>query len=222
MPASGWRSDYQKFAGGCATGSKLVAKPRLNRRVTKDSVFDHCYTPAYALDPLVPYLRPRWTVWECACGDGRMANVLRRHVADVYQTDIALGAEYDFLTHVPTTRIDAIITNPPYSQPLKGQFIRKIYESGLPFAILVQVDTLGLKSTQRLAEAHGFEWVFMDKRVNFHMPNKGYAGAGAHFASMWLCNHLIGRPVTFARITTRPDDQLDLPVFPENGKVIVA
>ena len=33
---------------------------------------DDFQTPPYALDPLLPFLKRDWVVWECACGKGNL------------------------------------------------------------------------------------------------------------------------------------------------------
>ena len=38
---------------------------------------DEIYTPAYALNPLIPYLNKSWVVWECAYGKGALAKHLK-------------------------------------------------------------------------------------------------------------------------------------------------
>lgn len=50
--------------------------------------FDRCQTPAYALDPLLPYLDPSWTIWECAAGEGNLSRALRDRGFTVVATDL--------------------------------------------------------------------------------------------------------------------------------------
>lgn len=72
-------------------------------------------------------------VWEPACGEGDMAEVIRKHGNHVIATDIQKGQ--DFLT-MPFQQCDWIITNPPFS--LAEQFIRKAAEHEVPFAMLLK------------------------------------------------------------------------------------
>lgn len=53
-------------------------KPKENRSGDKNSVqgFDSCYTPFYAVDPLLPYLPSGVGVWESACGSGQIVKKL--------------------------------------------------------------------------------------------------------------------------------------------------
>ncbi len=39
---------------------------------------DDFQTPPEALVPLLPYLPAGWTIWECACGKGYLAEALRQ------------------------------------------------------------------------------------------------------------------------------------------------
>ena len=58
-------------------------------------------------------------IWECAAGNGAMADILRKYGHNVRETDINTGTDY--LTTRGTA--DAIITNPPFN--LSSEFIKK-------------------------------------------------------------------------------------------------
>lgn len=182
-------------------------KPKINRagHPQESNTFDRCQTPAYALDPLLPYLRPEWTVWECAAGAGRLSRALSPHVAAVVDSDLLDGR--NFFTWQPT-HFDAIVTNPPYS--IKFDWLARCYALGKPFALLVPVETIGAAKAQRLMEHYGHEQLLLDKRVNFTMPIKGDAGSSAQFPVMWLCHQLLPAPFVYGRITRRHDQQLQL------------
>ena len=59
-------------------------------------------------------------------------------------------------------------------------------------------------------ERYGVEQLWLDKRVNFEMPNKGYSGGGAQFPTLWLCWWMLPSPIVYGRITRRHDQQLHL------------
>ena len=73
------------------------------------------------------------TIWEPACGDGAMADVMESYGYKVIRSDIQQGQ--DFLT-IPKQDADWIITNPPFS--LAEQFIRRAHEHDLSFAFLLK------------------------------------------------------------------------------------
>lgn len=100
-------------------------------------------TPVDGTESLIPALlamkrpdgSPIRTIWEPACGDGRLARVLEWHGFNVIATDIREYPGYgfgglDFLREHPKAKwgwsigdIDAIVTNPPFS--LAEEFIRR-------------------------------------------------------------------------------------------------
>ncbi len=109
---------------------------------------DRCQTPPYALDPLLQYLPKDWLIWEPACGEGLLAKGLVVNGYDVYSSDIILGQ--NFFKYEPDIGWDAIVTNPPFS--VKYPWLKRCYELGKPFALLMPVDVFGAQSAQRLFE----------------------------------------------------------------------
>jgi len=75
-------------------------------------------TPSWVTELLLPQIpRDIRTIWECACGSGQMASVLRAAGFDVVGTDIAMG--HDFLDETQRCRfraVDGVVTNPPYGR----------------------------------------------------------------------------------------------------------
>lgn len=178
-------------------------KPKANRRTehTKPGNLDCCQTPPHALTPILPYLRPGWTIWECAAGEGSLVNALRGHGYNVVASDVLTGQ--DFFSYDPAAW-DCIVTNPPYS--VKQAWVRRCYELGKPFALLMPLETLAVK-VQSYFDRYGLELLVPDRRVNFKMPNKGLNGAGAQFPVAWFTWGLgIGKPLSFVRL----DSQLTL------------
>lgn len=181
-------------------------KPKQNRKSDPNQSLpmDRCETPAYALDPLLPYLTRCVVIWEPACGSGRITRVLEAQGYDVLETDILDGD--NFFDTYPPCRWDAIVTNPPYS--IKPQWIRRCYDLGQPFALLVPVETIGTGEVQRMMEEHGAELLLLNKRVNFYMPSG--KGSSAQFPVLWFCWRLLPAPIVYGRITRRKDEQMSL------------
>lgn len=190
-------------------------KPKANRATDKhvSQPMDRCNTPAYALDPLLPYLRRNWVVWEPAAGTGRLYDALAGHTLGVMGTelredDIGKGVHggLDFFTY-RAPGFDAIVTNPPYS--IKFDWLERCYELGKPFALLVPVETIGAQSAQRQMERYGAELLLLNRRVNFEMPNKGFSGA-AQFPVLWLCWQMLPAPIVYGKLTPRHEGQAQL------------
>lgn len=176
-------------------------KPKQNY---KPSEKDNCQTPHYAIDPLLPYLESTWRIWESAAGEGNIVSKLSQSGFDVVGTDILTGQDY--FSYEPVAW-DCQVTNPPYNQYVKYRWLERAYALGKPFALLLNVDTLGPEQAQIPFEKYGIEIILLNKRVNFKMPNKGYAG-DAQFSSAWFTWGLgIGETLTFGKITRYADSQ---------------
>lgn len=76
-------------------------------------------TPEYVTRALMDRISFDGTIWECACGDGRMSEVIKQYGFDVYSTDLidrgyqdaTIGV--DFL--MENKRMPNIVTNPPFN-----------------------------------------------------------------------------------------------------------
>jgi len=71
-------------------------------------------TPKFALEPLYPYLKKDWTLWEAACGKGYLVEELQAKGYKVKWSDIMRDPREDFLKYSPKQGFDCQVTNPPY------------------------------------------------------------------------------------------------------------
>lgn len=164
---------------------------------------DRCYTPAYALDPLLPYL-PAGAVWEPAAGAGHLVRALESAGRTVIASEITRGENY--FTYAPAAPWVVQVTNPPYSS--KYHWIERAYALGRPWALLMPLETLGVWSGQCHFRKHGVEVLLLNKRVNFYMPNMGLSGGGANFPVAWFCWRVLPAPIVYGDIVPRADGQL--------------
>ena len=157
---------------------------------------DDCQTPAYALGPVLRVLarshfarygyKKKLKIWESFCGEGILIRALRAAgFLNVMGTDLKMGKNF-FLTAPVINKIkavDLIISNPPFSK--KYKVLKTLYAERIPFFLLVPIDTLGAGSAQALFKKYGITFIFLDRRVNFKMPFKGWDG-DAPMATLWL------------------------------------
>lgn len=98
-------------------------------------------TPNDVTQALLDFLRldKTLTIWEPACGSGKMSQVIENNGYNVVSTDIAKEcygeAATDYLT-ATRSGIDAIITNPPFA--LSESFIKKAKKDAPIFAFLLK------------------------------------------------------------------------------------
>ncbi len=141
---------------------------------------DDFQTPSQALEPLIPYLKKDWTIWECANGNGNLSTELIKKGFEVVATDI-LVCDFDFLTQKPA-QFDCVVTNPPFS--LKQEFLQRCYDLKTPFALLLPLTTFETSKRQKLFKKYGLQVIFFDKRINFETPSG--KGSGSWFATAWF------------------------------------
>ena len=90
-------------------------------------------TPPEVTAALMDFLKlPICTVWEPACGELAISNVVKRYGHSVISTDLVTGDSF-FSTH---READAIITNPPFK--LAGEFISKAVKDAPVVAMLLK------------------------------------------------------------------------------------
>lgn len=150
---------------------------------TKDSknaqMRDLFYTPDYATDLIIPFLRGR--LWECAAGAGHMVRRLQYHGFDVIGTELRDG--FNFLANKPVFDFDMIITNPPFS--LKQDFYDQCMRYGKPFALLVPCD-LAIWNLSAVRN-DGAQWLIPTRRIDYITPTgKSGKDSNPQFHSGWL------------------------------------
>lgn len=159
-------------------------KPKTNyaTEAAISNPMDRCQTPLYALGPLLPYIDPTWVIWEPAMGEGNIYRGLHRAgAAGIIGTDVLTGD--NFFAHEPASPWDCLITNPPYG--IKYPWLARCYQLGKPFALLIPIDTIAAGTAHDQFNQYGVEIIQPRRRINFKMPNKGYAGS-AQFSTAWF------------------------------------
>lgn len=156
---------------------------------------DEFMTPHYVVDVLTPYLSRTWAIWECAYGDGDMAQALQERGYNIIG-----NRNLDFLKreNVEERLCDCIVTNPPYS--LKTEFLTTCYNIGKPFALLLPLTTLEGRDRRELFATYGISLIIPNKRVNFITPSG--KGSGAWFQVAWFCWKLpVPQQLNFVKAT---------------------
>jgi hypothetical protein len=105
----------------------------------KDDLYE---TPDVAVHALLRAETLPEAIWECACGPGRIVNVLRGAGHRVYATDLVdydcpdSESRIDFLmSQAPGFYIGAIVTNPPFK--LANEFAAHALSLGIPKVVML-------------------------------------------------------------------------------------
>lgn len=87
------------------------------------------------------------------------------------------------------TEYDVIISNPPFTQ--KDAVLKRLYELGKPFAILLPLNSLQGVSRYKYFK-QGIQILTFDKRIGFHNPeNMKEYKKGSSFATTYFCKDVL-------------------------------
>lgn len=168
--------------------------------IVANSGNDEFYTPYYAIEPILKYIKPKSAIW-CPfdTADSLFVKTLVNNGHDVCYSHISMGEEYDFFTcEVPDC--DYIISNPPYS--LKGKVFERLFEIGKPFAMLVGVVGL-FESSHRfnLFASNDFEIMYFDKRIAyFKSYEEQKPSLNPPFSSVYVCKDMLPKQIVFEKV----------------------
>jgi len=176
---------------------EITNKAEMNGEINPNDEF---YTPRYAIEPLMKYLKPKSIVW-CPFDteESNFVKMLREQGHDAICSHISDGR--DFFTTEFLVNFDYIISNPPYS--IKAEVFQKLFELGKPFAMLVGV--VGLFESQKrfnMFKDNEFEIMYFNKRISYF---KSYAdqkpSLNPPFSSVYVTKDILPKKIVFETIT---------------------
>jgi hypothetical protein len=158
------------------------------------------YTPKYAIEPLLKYLKPNSRIW-CPFDDinSNFVKILTDNGHYVCFTHIGLGFDF-FEDYSMPEKYDYIISNPPYS--LKAEVFERLFKIGKPFAMLVGV--VGLFESKKRFEMfkdNKFEVMYFNKRISYF---KDFAdkkpSLNPPFSSVYITSQILPSQIVFEEI----------------------
>ena len=164
---------------------------------------DEYYTPCYAVFPIAKHLTNFKRIW-CPFDtvQSNFVKVLQRRGHEVVHSHISEGVDF-FSADVPEG-IDAIVSNPPYSK--KTEVLRRLFEIGKPFAMLLGCLGIFEASRFRMFAQHGVEIMVFDKRISYLTSFDGTGGkAQPPFSSWYICKGILPQQIVFENLR-RTDD----------------
>jgi hypothetical protein len=172
-------------------------KPTTKRSADLDGP-DFFPTPAWATFALIDNEKFDGDIWECACGDGSMSQVLEKTGLPVRSTDLyerGYGeAGHDFLRTDLTA--ENIVTNPPYNCA-EGFLANGLRLANRKFALLLRLAFLegaNRANTIFAKTPPSRVWVFSE-RITFYMKGAEQAGSGTT-AYAWFVWDKNAPPIT--------------------------
>jgi hypothetical protein len=158
---------------------------------------DEFYTPAYAIYPLLKYLKPKSTIW-CPFDTEQslFVKIFRDNNHNVLVSHLENGEDF-FETEKDC---DYIISNPPYSR--KGDVIERLFQLDIPFAMLVGV--VGLFESQKrfsMFRDNDFETMYFNRRIAyFKSYTEQKPSLNPPFSSIYVCKNMLPKQMVFEEI----------------------
>lgn len=154
---------------------------------------DECYTPKYAVEPIIKYLPKDKIIW-CPFDteESEFVKLLRKNGLNVVYSHIDSGQ--DFYNYEPE-RWDIIVSNPPFTNK------RKIFERCLnfnkPFALLMSNTWLNDSAPKQLFKDKDLQLLMFEQRVQFNNLKK------ITFSSSYYCYNLLPKQIIMEKLNLK-------------------
>lgn len=171
---------------------------------TTQSKNDECYTPRYAVEPILEFLellqnkKPHkklkaWCPWSTE--ESEFVKVLKEHGFDVVFSHIDSGQDF---FHYEPDEWDVIIDNPPFAG--KHLIFKRLYSFNKPFAIIMDVRLLNDACPMRTFKENGLELLLFDDRMQFKNQPKG----AINFACGYFCKDFLPEKLLIRDFKSQP------------------
>lgn len=153
---------------------------------------DECYTPSYAVRPLLQYLEPfkGKTIW-CPFDtvDSQFVKVCARRDIMLFFSHIKTGQDY--FEYEPE-HWDLIVSNPPFTG--KRQIFERALSFNKPFALLMSLTWLNDSAPKQLFAGKDLQLLMFDRRIKFGQGDK------ITFSSAYYCVDILPKQIVFEQL----------------------
>ena len=150
---------------------------------------DECYTPDYAVQPILEYIPKDVTVW-CPFDteESQFVKQISKTNPVIYSH---LDKGQDFFQYQPS-EWDIMISNPPFSN--KRKFFEKALSFNKPFALIMTNTWLNDSTPKILFKDKDLQLLMFDKRMEFVNPN-GQVNNKITFSSSYYCWNFLPKQI---------------------------
>lgn len=156
---------------------------------------DECYTPDYAVKPIIKYIPKDWAVW-CPFDkeDSEFVKQIKANGNKVIATHI--GNNQNFYEYEPSEHWDCIISNPPFSG--KRHIFERALSFNKPFALLMALTWLNDSAPKQLFAEKDLQLLMFDKRIKF--LNHGVVQDKITFSSAYYCWNFLPKQIIMEKL----------------------
>ena len=167
----------------------------------KTSKSDEYYTPTYAVEIILPYLKAKrfkyiWCPFDKE--NSEFVKILRKNGFAVHHGHIETG-QYFFEYEIQPFEADCIVSNPPFSK--RNAIFKRLFEIGLPFAMIMNLNGLfDSKARYELFKNNNFELLIPKGRMNF-FDESMISQNNPNFQSVYVCSGILNKQIEFTDMT---------------------
>ena len=153
---------------------------------------DECYTPDYAVQPILEYIPQDVTVW-CPFDteESQFVKLIGERIGKENVEYSHLDNGEDFFQYQPK-HWDIIVSNPPFSN--KKKFFKRALDLGKPFALIMTNTWLNDSTPKILFKDKDLQLLMFDKRMEFVNPN-GQVNNKITFSSSYYCWNFLPKQI---------------------------
>ena len=163
---------------------------------------DECYTPDYAVKPILEYIPKDVIVW-CPF-DTEESEFVKQIPNNVYSH---INTGQDFFTYEPDNW-DVIVSNPPFTD--KRKFFERALSFNKPFALIMTNAWLNDSAPKQLFKDKDLQLLMFDKRMKFNSPD-GRPNDKITFSSSYYCWNFLPKQIIMEELFVT-ESQAKLPL----------
>lgn len=150
---------------------------------------DECYTPDYAVTPILKYIPQGAIVW---CPFDTLESEFVKQISNQNPVRFThIDAGFDYFEWEPS-RWDVMVSNPPFTN--KRGIFKRALGFGKPFALLMSNTWLNDSAPKQLFREVDLQLLMFEQRIHFKgMPKK------TTFSSSYFCRGLLPKQIVMEK-----------------------
>jgi hypothetical protein len=155
---------------------------------------DEHYTPAIAINPILPYIPKNAVIW-CPfdTDESQFVKILSKTNRVIY-SHIEIGQ--DFFEYEPI-EWDIIVSNPPFKN--KRKYFERALSFNKPFALIMTNNWLNDSAPKKLFKEKDLQLLMFDKRIHFANP-ENKPNKQPPFGCSYFCWNLLPKQIIMGEL----------------------
>ena len=166
---------------------------------------DECYTPYYAVIPILKYIPKDAIVW---CPFDTEESEFVKQISDTNQVEYShINNGQDFFQYEPDDW-DVMLSNPPFTN--KRKYFERALSFNKPFALIMTNTWLNDSAPKQLFKDKDLQLLMFDKRMKFISPD-GRDNDKITFSSSYYCWNFLPKQIIMDKLYIS-DSKASLPI----------